>query len=64
MKANVVSKSRVLARLLATDLSAADLRRICGQGDSYVGTGGCDAQGRAKDVEPNDCVNGADTFKC
>jgi hypothetical protein len=58
------SQGRVLARVLATELSAEELRLVCGRGTSYVGTGGCDAQGRGKDVEGNDCVEGADTFKC
>jgi hypothetical protein len=64
VKVEKISRNRVLARALATELSATELRQICGQGDSYVGTGGCDSQGRGKDVEANDCVNGADTFKC
>jgi hypothetical protein len=58
------SQSRVLARVLATELSAEELQQVCGQGTSYVGTGGCDAQGRGRDVEGNDCVEGPDTFKC
>lgn len=57
-------QSRVLARVLATELSAEELKQVCGQGTSYVGTGGCDSLGRGKDIEGNDCVEGADTFKC
>ena len=64
MKEEKSSRSRVLARLLATELSSAELRQVCGQGTSYTGTGGCDAQGRGVDIRDVDCVDGPDTFKC
>lgn len=63
MKTKLLSK-RVLARALATELNAAELQTICGQGTSYSGTGGCDAEGRGADVQAIDCVSGCDTFKC
>ena len=64
MKAKKAFGRRVLARTLATELTAAELYEVCGQGTSYTGTGGCDAQGRGADVEAVDCVQGGDTFKC
>ena len=58
------SVKRVLARRLATNLAQEALHRICGDGTSYTGTGSCDAQGRAQDIQAVDCCLGDDTFKC
>lgn len=55
---------RVLARQLATEMTREALRRVCGEGTSYSGTGSCDAQGRGEDIQAVDCCNGGDTFKC
>ena len=64
MKVRKVSEGRVLARTLAKELSDSDFRKVCGEGTSYAGTGGCDAQGRGADVNAVDCVDGSDTFRC
>jgi len=64
MKMTTGRERRVLARRLATELSAQELAEVCGQGTSYAGTGGCDSAGRAADIYANDCVNGGDVYKC
>jgi hypothetical protein len=58
------SRNRVLARRLAMELSSEQLSRIGGQGTSWGGTVDCDPQGRGVDIQPIDCVEGADTYKC
>lgn len=55
---------RVLARRLALKLSVDELGQVAGQGTSYVGTGGCDSNGKALDVEANDCTPENDTYYC
>lgn len=63
MKKLKVGPTRVLARRLATELSAEELRSIGGQGTSYSGTGSC-VGGLGEDVREVDCVDGQDTFQC
>jgi hypothetical protein len=64
MEKSLEIRKRVLARRMATELSPAQLARVAGQGTSWGGTGGCDSQGRGVDVQPIDCVEGGDTYKC
>jgi hypothetical protein len=54
---------RVLARQLARVLTVEDLQAVASQGTSYGGTM-CDGDGKARDIEGRDCVNGGDTFAC
>jgi hypothetical protein len=53
---------RVLASRLATRLTQEELRRVCGRGTSFYGSGGQDASGRWGDIEAGDCVDGPDVF--
>lgn len=64
MRKEVAPKARVLARKLAKELTAEDLKAIQGCGTSFYGTGGCDGAGRGADARAGDCVDGPDTFVC
>lgn len=57
-------EKRVLARQLALELKTEELGQVAGQGTSYGGTGGCDANGLSRDIEARDCTPENDTYSC